>query len=78
MKLKRFVDFGKKFDEREKRETSREFLKNIVLKGIFGKKDSERCHHPIKVIMPFKKIGENQYYSEECRDCGKIFAIFKK
>jgi hypothetical protein len=69
---------GEKFHKREKRENSAIFLKNIALNGLFGSSNPEECHHPIKLTMPFIKIGNTQYYVEECRDCGKLFTIFKK
>jgi len=77
VELGKFFDMGRKFQKRDQK-TSGEFLKNIAQNGLFGSRDSKKCHHPIILTMPFIKIENTQYYSKECRDCGKIFAIFKK
>jgi prepilin signal peptidase PulO-like enzyme (type II secretory pathway) len=73
--MKRFVDFGKKFDERRKRTSSVEFLKNITLNGLFGSSNPEKCHHPIKITTPIF-IKRKRYFIQKCRDCGKPFSIY--
>jgi len=84
MEMGKYTDMGKIFHEREKKDSTAEFLRNIILNGFYGNYDPAKCHHPFTNIVPLmdptrtlnKNPQEPRYFAIECRDCGKIFEIF--